>query len=162
MSEQKHPIEGIMYTGLKGLKDMIDVNTIVGDPITSPDGSVIIPISKVAIGFAVGGTEFEKPSKRSMPDNNEPSMFGGATGGGISLTPEAFLVVGNGKIRLISVNEKNSIYDRLIDFAPEAIDKVSELFHKPKNNTVVVSDDDVEVTETVTTETTVKKDTEKK
>ena len=56
----KHPIEGIMYTALQGLKDMIDVNTIVGDAITTPDGSVIIPISKVALGFGVGGTEFEK------------------------------------------------------------------------------------------------------
>ena len=60
MSENKHPIEGIMYTALQGLKDMIDVNTIVGDPITTPDGTVIIPISKVALGFGVGGSEFEK------------------------------------------------------------------------------------------------------
>ena len=57
---EKHPIEGIMYTALQGLKDMIDVNTIVGDAIATPDGSVIIPISKVAIGFAVGGSEFER------------------------------------------------------------------------------------------------------
>ena len=131
MSE-KHPIEGIMYTGLQGLKDMIDVNTIVGDPITSPDGSVIIPISKVAIGFAVGGTEFERPSSKKNDSSEGKNMFGGATGGGISLTPEAFLIVGNGKIRMISVTPQNSVYDRLLDFAPDAIDKISELFKKPK------------------------------
>ncbi len=125
----KHPIEGIMYTALQGLKEMIDVNTIVGDAITSPDGSVIIPISKVAIGFGVGGSEFEKFKTKS--DGSPKNLFGGGTGGGISLTPEAFLVVGNGKIRMISVTPQNTIYDRLLDFAPVAIDKVAELF-KPK------------------------------
>ncbi len=127
----KHPIEGIMYTALQGLKEMIDVNTIVGDPITSPDGSVIIPISKVAIGFGVGGSEFEKSN--SKKGETEPkNLFGGGTGGGISLTPEAFLVVGGGKIRMISVTPQNSIYDRLLDIAPAAIDRVAEIF-KPKD-----------------------------
>ena len=130
----KHPIEGIMYTALQGLKDMIDVNTIVGDAITSPDGSVIIPISKVAIGFGVGGTEFEKLHTRKSDSAEPKNMFGGGTGGGISLTPEAFLVVGNGKIRMISVTPQNSIYDRLLDFAPDAIDKVAEIFKKPKDS----------------------------
>ncbi len=126
----KHPIEGIMYTALQGLKEMIDVNTIVGDAITSPDGSVIIPISKVAIGFGVGGSEFEKHKSKGN-DVSPQNLFGGGTGGGISLTPEAFLIVGNGKIRMISVTPQNSVYDRLLDFAPAAIDKVAEIF-KPK------------------------------
>ncbi len=137
----KHPIEGIMYTALQGLKDMIDVNTIVGDAITTPDGSVIIPISKVALGFGVGGTEFEKYNAKKY-DNEEPkNMFGGGTGGGISLTPEAFLVVGNGKIRMISVTPQNGIYDRLLDLAPSAIDKVAELFKGGGKN----SDPDISV-----------------
>lgn len=142
MAENKHPIEGIMYTALQGLKEMIDVNTIVGDAIETPDGTVIIPISKVAIGFGVGGSEFEKikPGKRGTEEPTK-DMFGGATGGGISLTPEAFLVVGNGKIRMISVTPQNSIYDRLLDFAPEAIDKVTELFHKDKKKVTVTVDD---------------------
>lgn len=123
----KHPIEGIMYTALQGLKEMIDVNTIVGDAIPSPDGSVIIPISKVSIGFGVGGSEFE--NRKVKKDNGDPNnMFGGGTGGGISLTPEAFLVVGNGKIRMISVTPQNGIYDRLLDIIPTAIDKVTEAF----------------------------------
>ncbi len=135
----KHPIEGIMYTALQGLKEMIDVNTIVGDAITSPDGSVIIPISKVAIGFGVGGSEFERHKSKGS-DASPQNLFGGGTGGGISLTPEAFLIVGNGKIRMISVTPQNGIYDRLLDFAPTAIDKVAELF-KPK-----AKKDDVKVT----------------
>lgn len=144
MAESKHPIEGIMYTALQGLKDMIDVNTIVGDAITTPDGTVVIPISKVAIGFGVGGSEFEKyrAAKQKTSDTDEPNnMFGGATGGGISLTPEAFLVVGNGKARMISVTPQNSIYDRLLDMAPDAIDKVSEFFGKKKDAVEITPED---------------------
>ena len=145
MAENKHPIEGIMYTALQGLKEMIDVNTIVGDAITTPDGSVIIPISKVAMGFGVGSSEFERYRAGKNSDGEEPkNMFGGGTGGGISLTPEAFLVVGNGKIRMIPVSPQNSIYDRLLDMAPEAIDKVAELFHKEKKVEVTVDDLDEE------------------
>ncbi|MBE5039317.1 GerW family sporulation protein [Ructibacterium gallinarum] len=144
MAENKHPIEGIMYTALQGLKEMIDVNTIVGDAITTPDGTVIIPISKVALGFGVGGSEFEKYRAGKVSGEEPKNMFGGATGGGISLTPEAFLVVGNGKIRMISVTPQNSIYDRLMDLAPEAIDRVTELFHKEKKVEVTPEDLDEE------------------
>ena len=152
----KHPIEGIMYTALQGLKDMIDVNTIVGDAITTPDGSVIIPISKVALGFGVGGTEFEKFNAKKFDGGEPKNMFGGGTGGGISLTPEAFLVVGNGKIRMISVNEKSGIYDRLLDIAPTAIDKVSELFKKSDK-----TDDADEAVKTVDADINVNIDTDK-
>lgn len=142
----KHPIEGIMYTALQGLKSMIDVNTIVGDPITSSDGSVIIPISKVAMGFGVGGTEFEA-NKSKKADTDPKNMFGGGTGGGISLTPEAFLVVGNGKIRMISVTPQNSIYDRLVDIVPDAIDRVADLFKPKKETEVKVTVESAETTE---------------
>ena len=145
---EKHPIEGIMYTALQGLKDMIDVNTIVG--------SVIIPISKVAIGFAVGGSEFERYNAKKSSVDEPKSMFGGATGGGISLSPEGFLVVGNGKIRMISVNEKSGIYDRLLDIAPTAIDKVSELFKKSDK-----TDDADEAVKTVDADINVNIDTDK-
>ncbi len=144
MTENKHPMEGIMYTALQGLKGMIDVNTIVGDPITAPDGTVIIPISKVAIGFGVGGSEFEKFQKSGKGNDEPKNMFGGGTGGGISLTPEGFLVVGGGKIRMISVTPQNSVYDRLLDLAPDAIDKVSELFSKKKGVEVTADDLDEE------------------
>lgn len=146
MAENKHPIEGIMFTALQGLKEMIDVNTIVGDAITAPDGTVIIPVSKVAIGFGVGGSEFETVKKNARTDENgaPKNLFGGGTGGGISLTPEGFLVVGGGKIRMISVTPQNSVYDRLMDLAPEAIDKVSELLGKKKKVEVTAEDLDEE------------------
>ncbi len=138
MSElsDKHPIEGLMASALRGLKEMIDVNTVVGQPITTPDGTVIMPISKVALGFGVGGSEF--PRNKKLTDGTQSdevnNLFGGGTGGGLSLTPVGFLVVGNGTIRMVSVSEENSIYDRIFDAVPVAIDKVSEFFAGSKNS----------------------------
>ncbi len=142
MSEisDKHPIEGLMGSALQGLREMIDVNAIVGAPINTPDGSVIMPISKVALGFGVGGSEFPK-NKKLLSDGEDPSnMFGGGTGGGLSLTPVGFLIVGNGKIRMVPVSEQNSIYDRIIDAVPTAIDKVSEFVAGVRGNSDVAVD----------------------
>ena len=115
-----------------------------------------ITISKVAIGFAVGGSEFERYNAKKSSVDEPKSMFGGATGGGISLSPEGFLVVGNGKIRMISVNEKSGIYDRLLDIAPTASDKFSELFKKSDK-----TDDADEAVKTVDADINVNIDTDK-
>ena len=122
MAEQ-HAIQGIMYTAMQSIRDMIDVNTIVGDPVQASDGTVIIPISKVGLGFAVGGSDYT--SKNSKPGDD--TLFGGGVGGGVSITPVAFMVVGKGQIRLLPVNPENNIYDRIIDMVPVAIDKIAEL-----------------------------------
>ncbi len=119
MAEQ-HPIQGLMYTAMQSIRDMIDVNTIVGDPVQTPDGTVIIPISKVALGFGVGGSEYAS-------DKAADNMFGGGAGGGVSITPVAFMVAGKGQIRLMPANPENTIYDRIIDMVPVAIDKLAEL-----------------------------------
>ncbi len=120
MAEQ-HPIQGLMYTAMQSIRDMIDVNTIVGDPVETPDGTVIIPISKVALGFGVGGSEY---ASEKTSDGN---MFGGGAGGGVSITPVAFMVAGKGQIRLMPANPENTIYDRILDMVPVAIDKLAEL-----------------------------------
>ncbi len=136
-----------MGTALQGLREMIDVNAIVGNPINSPDGTVIMPVSKVALGFGVGGSEFPK-NKKLLADNEDPSnMFGGGTGGGLSLTPVGFLIVGNGKIRMVPVSEQNSIYDRIIDSVPTAIDKISEFVANSKNNNVTATQEPAPETE---------------
>ena len=145
MSElsDKHPIEGLMASALKGLKEIIDVNTIVGNPITTPEGNLIMPISKVALGFGVGGSEFPKNKKLIGENPDEANnLFGGGTGGGLSLTPVGFLVVGNGKIRMVPVSEENSIYDRIIDAVPTAIDKVSEFVSSARAGSKVVADEE--------------------
>lgn len=109
-----HPIEGLMKVAMENLKEMVDVNTILGEAVEAADGNVILPISKVSFGFAAGGTEFE--AEKEMP-------FGGGTGAGISLQPVAFLVVGQGGVRLLPVNQ-NAIYDRLIDLAPKLLEQL--------------------------------------
>lgn len=120
--QQNHPIEGLMKTAMESLKEMVDVNTILGDPVETPEGSVIVPVSRVSVGFAAGGTEFEvENGKGGFP-------FGGGSGAGISLQPVAFLVVGQGQIRLLPI-DKNAIYDRLLDMAPEVVDRLQGMFN---------------------------------
>ncbi|MBR5155557.1 MAG: GerW family sporulation protein [Clostridia bacterium] len=124
MAEQ-HPIQGLMYTAMQSIRDMIDVNTIVGDPVESPDGTIIIPISKVGLGFGVGGSDYA--SDKAKASDSGQNLFGGGAGGGVSITPVAFMVVGKGQIRLMPVNPENNIYDRILDMVPVAIDKIAEL-----------------------------------
>ncbi len=121
MAEQ-HPIQGLMYTAMQSIRDMIDVNTIVGDPVETPDGTVIIPISKVGLGFGVGGSDHSA----SKTPSDKPNMFGGGAGGGVSITPVAFMVVGKGQVRLMPVNPNSTVYDRILDMVPTAIDKLIE------------------------------------
>ncbi|HEY8391909.1 MAG TPA: GerW family sporulation protein [Capillibacterium sp.] len=130
---QGHPIEGLMKTAMESIKDMVDVNTILGDPVETPDGSVIIPVSRVSFGFAAGGSEFSSPQKEAR--NNEPGEkgdlpFGGGSGAGITLNPVAFLVVNKEQTRLLPV-DSNVLVDRLVDAAPQLIDKVQNLIGKP-------------------------------
>ena len=120
MAEQ-HPIQGLMYTAMQSIKEIVDVNTIVGDAVQTPDGTVIIPISSVKLGFAVGGSEYGGVKKSQEGDK---SNFGGGAGGGVSISPVAFLVAGEGRVRLMSVNQKTSIYDKVLDVVPSAIDKL--------------------------------------
>jgi len=122
VSEQ-HPIEGLMQTAMESLKAMVDVNTILGDPVETPDGSVIVPVSRVSVGFAAGGTEFEVENRR----DGSGFPFGGGSGAGISLHPVAFLVVGQGQIRLLPI-EGNALVDRLIDVAPKVMDQLQAMF----------------------------------
>lgn len=117
--EENHPIENLMETAMENLEAMIDVNTILGDPVETPDGNVIVPVSRVSFGFAAGGTEFQ-----TQKDSNSDTLpFGGGSGGGISINPVAFLVVGNNQVRLLPV-DNSAIYDRLIDMVPKVIDKL--------------------------------------
>src|SRR5690625_5396984 len=84
----EHPIQGLMVTAMENLKEMIEVNTIIGDPVESPDGTIIIPVSKVGFGFAAGGSEFNS-SKESSESSESTLPFGGGSGGGVSITPRS-------------------------------------------------------------------------
>lgn len=118
----EHPIQGLMDTAMSNIKSMVDVNTIVGDPVTTPDGTVIIPISTVSFGFGAGGSEFAAKKDAVTPQN---PMFGGGCGGGANVKPIAFLVVGNGNIKLLPITDKVTATDKIIDLVPEMVDKVN-------------------------------------
>jgi len=126
MSE--HPIKSLMGTTMESLKNMIDVNTIVGDPVQSPDGLIIIPISRVSFGFASGGAEYGTSQKQESQENTK-MPFGGGAGAGVSLNPVAFIVVGNSQIKLMTVDQGTNILNNLFDFIP----KFTETLSKKKN-----------------------------
>ncbi|MET3727496.1 sporulation protein YtfJ [Fictibacillus halophilus] len=139
MSE--HPIQGLMKTAMENLKEMIDVNTIIGDPVETPDGSVILTVSKVGFGFAAGGSEFggQEESRNSSTQHGSSSQskempFGGGSGGGVSITPIAFLVVSNTGIKTIHLDNSTHLYERILDLAPGVIDKLQHLMNKNKHN----------------------------
>ncbi len=116
--QDKHPVEGLMDTAMQSIKEMIDVNTILGDPIEALDGSLIIPVSRVFIGFAAGGSEFgENKESAAAP-------FGGGSGAGLSIKPVAFLVVGQGKVRLLPVGTE-AMLDRIIDLLPPVMQRMT-------------------------------------
>ena len=124
MSE--HPIHGIMDTTMQKIKEMVDVNTIVGDPMTTPDGTTIIPISKVSFGFASGGADIATKNQT----NSQP--FAGGSGAGITITPIAFMVVSGADIRLIHVANNVTTVDKVVEMVPEIIDKAKAMFSKDK------------------------------
>lgn len=116
---------------MESIKEMVDVNTVIGDAVETPDGSVIIPVSRVGFGFAAGGTEFEAHDH----DQEEELPFGGGSGAGVSVQPVGFLVVGNNQVRLLPVGN-NAIYDRLVDAVPQLLEKVQEMFNDKGQNGV--------------------------
>lgn len=125
---QEHPIQGLMNTSMENLKNMVDVNTIIGDPVHTPDGSVILTVSKVGFGFAAGGSEFMKPASRDRGTQFDREMpFGGGSGGGVSITPVAFLVVNSKEIKMIKLDGKTDIIEKVFDAAPGAFEKVSQM-----------------------------------
>jgi sporulation protein YtfJ len=135
-----HPIESLMKTAMESIQQIVDVNTIVAEPIEAHDGSVIIPISRVSCGFAAGGSEFSPPedNKENGNTGGTPGQaaqlpFGGGAGAGVSVQPVAFLVVGNGSIRLLPV-DSNVVVDRLIDTVPDLLERVAGMFQKKKKS----------------------------
>ncbi|MCL6612892.1 MAG: GerW family sporulation protein [Peptococcaceae bacterium] len=124
------PIESLMKTAMENIKEMVNVNTVVGDPVESPDGTVIIPVSRVSCGFAAGGGEFGSRARDGENGVQEQApLFGGGSGGGVSVKPVGFLVVGNGQIRLLPV-DCNAVVDRMIDVAPQIISQIQSVLDR--------------------------------
>ncbi len=123
----KHPIGDLMETTMQKIREMVDVNTIVGSPIVTADGITLIPISKVSFGFASGGSDFQTKHQQQGQNN----AFGGGSGAGVNIVPVAFLVVKGTSIKILNIAPPaSSTVDRIIEMVPEVIDKVSELINK--------------------------------
>ncbi len=128
MSEHVNPIGEVMSTTLQKLREMIDVNTIVGEPIQTPDGLTLIPVSQLSLGFASGGSEFGKTPKVEGKNN-----FGGGSGAGVKIEPVAFLVVRGDNVRLLPVGMMPmTTIDRVVDMVPDVVDKVTTYLDQRK------------------------------
>ena len=112
------------------IRDMVDVNSVVGEPITTPDGVTIIPVSKVSVGFGGGGSDFV-----SKNVNHQENPFGGGAGGGVKISPIAFLIVKDGTVRMLPVAAPaNTTADRIVEMVPDVLDKVSAFIDSHTGN----------------------------
>lgn len=124
MSDNK--VNGLMDVTMDKIKKMVDVNTIIGDPITTPDGTSVIPISRVSYGFASGGSD--------LPSKSQPTagLFAGGSGASVSIVPIAFLAVSNGNVKVLQIEPYVTPVDRALEKVPDIVDKISALFKKDK------------------------------
>ncbi|PAE33321.1 GerW family sporulation protein [Bacillus sp. 7884-1] len=131
-----HPIQGLMTAAMEKLKEMVDVNTIIGDPVETPDGCVILTVSKVGFGFAAGGSEFmlDGDSSGRGQGQSKGQAFGGGSGGGVSITPIAFLIVNSNDVKMVHLDESTHLYEKILDLVPQAVDKIQQMFNKNGND----------------------------
>lgn len=122
MSENK--VNNLLGVSMDKIKEMVDVNTVIGDPINTPDGTTVIPVSRVSYGFAGGGSDL--PSK-AVPDKG---LFAGGSGAGITIQPIAFLVIAKGNVKILQIEPYLSSVDRIVASAPDMVDKITSLFKK--------------------------------
>ena len=123
-----HPIEGMMGVSMEKIREMVDVDTIIGTPIQTPDGPTIIPVSKVSFGFGSGGTDW--------PSKSEKEVFGGGSGAGVTIHQLAFLVVSSSNVTLLQIEEGGgSGLDQLIGSVPNAVEKLIDIFKKKEPET---------------------------
>lgn len=120
-----HPVSDMLANSLAKIREMVDANTVVGDPIITPQGVTLIPVSKISCGYAGGGTDFV--TKHSGAEN----PFGGGSGCSVKVTPVAFLVLKGENVRLLPVREDaGSALERLTDLLPELVDKLTAAIKK--------------------------------
>lgn len=119
----EHPIKGLMDVTMEKIRQMVDSNTIIGNPINLADGTTVLPVSKVTFGFASGGSD--------LPNKAAKDLFGGGSGAGVTIAPVAFLVVQpGGNVRLIQLTDTSNNIDRALSLLPEMMDKITALVKK--------------------------------
>ena len=121
-------LPNMLQDTISKIREMVDVNSVIGDPITTPDGVTIVPVSKVSVGFGGGGSDFTTKNAGSgeMP-------FGGGVGGGVKVTPICFLIVKDGNVRMMPVPvPANSTADRIVEMMPDTLEKLNALLDSKK------------------------------
>ena len=123
---ERHPIESLMGTTMENIKDMVDVNTVIGDPVVTGDGTTVIPISRVTFGFLAGGGEYGVEEKKNPVHAEEDMPFAGGTGAGVSVHPMGFLVVGGGQVKMLPTNYATPV-DRVMELLPQVLGEVRQV-----------------------------------
>ena len=150
----EHPIEGLMTTAMNSIRDMIDVNTIIGEAVQAPGNITIIPISKVGFGFASGGSEFkgETLNEYTKKEQEEQAQyrlpFGGGSGAGVSINPVAFLIINGENVKLLPVHHISAI-DKLLDYVPDLIEKVNAMMDKSMQSKIDQKNKELEKEENI-------------
>lgn len=120
----EHPINGLMGVTMDKIRELVNSDTIIGEPVSLPDGTTILPVSKVTFGVATGGSDFAAKQSKEL--------FGGGSGAGVTVAPVAFLVVKDGNVRTIQLADPNNSLERAITMLPELVDKLAALLKKKK------------------------------
>ncbi len=130
----QQPVENLMRTTMESIKNMIDVNTVVGDPVETKDGTIAIPISRVCYAFVAGGGDLAKKGEEKPDDDafDKSYPFAGGTGAGVTVMPIGFLTSSNGQLRMLPVAYNNTV-DRIIDMVPNFLENIETMI-KNRNN----------------------------
>ena len=129
----EHPINGLMGVTMDKIRELVNSDTIIGEPVSLPDGTTILPVSKVTFGVATGGSDFAAKQSKEL--------FGGGSGAGVTVAPVAFLVVKGGNVRTIQLADPNNSLERAITMLPELVDKLTALLKKEKPETQAPAED---------------------
>ena len=121
----QHPIDTMMQTTMEQIRSMVDVNTVIGSPVTGTKGTTIIPISKVSFGFIAGGGEYMVDDHRSRSVSSENYPFAGGTGAGVSVQPVGFLVVGEDSVKVLPA-QANSAVERVVELLPQLMEEFAQ------------------------------------
>ena len=136
MSENNHPIHEVLQTTMNKIREMVDANTVVGQPITTQDGVTLVPVSKLSFGFATGGSDFGKTQ-------NVPKNFGGGAGAGVNVIPVAFLIVKDGNVKILPVAPPpGDTVSRVVDLVPEMFEKVTGYIDKKSGSKKAEQDEE--------------------
>ena len=126
----EHPIGELMQTAMTSIKDMVDVNTVIGEPVVATSGATIIPISKVCFGYVTAGGDLPHQDKKSQPINAQQDFpFAGGSGAGVSVQPVGFLVVQDGSVRMLPAT-CSTVADRVVELIPTVMEDMKNLFDK--------------------------------